>query len=503
MKRFISILSLFVCLGMAAVAQTAENRAEEQMKQAQALLQKKEYIKSRYLFLQAYNAFSTQGKYAEAIDCGSQVSTLYHRENYYKEAFEMCRSMEQLVLVAEQKQGKSLPELRYPINKERLKMYTALKRTAQAKEYLTLMEENAKASQNDSIREDLLYTQANHYYTFGMHTQGDAAINKLINNYKQQRKYEQVNECYRTLIGIARRSNNAALVARTYEQFNAWTDSIRALNAQDELNVLKQKYDQSQETIREKDGSLSTKQAIIIALCTLAALLAGALIFGAIVLLRFVVLTRKQKKAIAIANQHNELKTHFIHNISAQMEPTLNTLDASLPGVRALRTFATHIQELSDLESSLTQAYETHETNVSNFCDDIAAKMAPEIPAGVDMTVNAPKLNVKINPEQLERILLHLLRNAAEHTPEGGKIRLEFKKRGAHTHQFVVSDTGCGIGEEKQADLFKPFTEVKDLTQGDGLGLPICSLIATKMNGTLTLDSTYTKGCRFVLELHT
>lgn len=43
---------------------------------------------------------------------------------------------------------------------------------------------------------------------------------------------------------------------------------------------------------------------------------------------------------------------------------------------------------------------------------------------------------------------------------------------------------------------------MKDLTLGDGLGLPICSLIATKMNGSLTLDTGYSKGARFVLELH-
>ena len=69
--------------------------------------------------------------------------------------------------------------------------------------------------------------------------------------------------------------------------------------------------------------------------------------------------------------------------------------------------------------------------------------------------MNAPKLSVKTNPEQLERILLHLLNNAAEFTPEGGKIWLDFKKRGAHTHQFIVSDTGSGIAEEEQADLLE------------------------------------------------
>ena len=59
-----------------------------------------------------------------------------------------------------------------------------------------------------------------------------------------------------------------------------------------------------------------------------------------------------------------------------------------------------------------------------------------------------------------------------------------------------------GISETARENLFKPFSEVKDLTQGDGLGLPICALEATKMNGSLSLDTDYTKGARFVLELH-
>ena len=291
-------------------------------------------------------------------------------------------------------------------------------------------------------------------------------------------------------------------MARTYDKYILWTDSVKALTAQDELNVLKKKYDESLATIQEKDDSLSAKQYIIIGLCVLAAILAAVLIFGAIVLLRFIVLTRKQKKAIGIANEHNELKTKFIQNISAQMEPTLDTLDASLPGVKALHTFSNHIQELSELENTLSEPYEMQEKNISAFCEAIMDKIKGKTREDVSLAVNAPKLNVKINTEQLERILLHLLENAAEYTPAGGKIWLDFKKRGAHTHQFIVSDTGCGVPEEQRENIFKPFTEVKDLTLGDGLGLPICSLIATKMNGSLTLDTGYSKGARFVLELH-
>ena len=139
---------------------------------------------------------------------------------------------------------------------------------------------------------------------------------------------------------------------------------------------------------------------------------------------------------------------------------------------------------------------------MGTFCEGMMMQIQPLVKTGVSLQVNAPKLSIRINAEHLQHILLHLLKNAAMYTPEGGKITLDFKKRGAHTHQFIVSDTGCGIAEEQREQIFKPFAEIKDLTQGDGLGLPICALMAAKMNGELTLDTAYTKGARFVLELH-
>ena len=51
-------------------------------------------------------------------------------------------------------------------------------------------------------------------------------------------------------------------------------------------------------------------------------------------------------------------------------------------------------------------------------------------------------------------------------------------------------------------DVFKPFLEIKDLCAGDGLGLPICKVMAKKMNGDLEVDPKYTKGTRFVITLH-
>lgn len=159
------------------------------------------------------------------------------------------------------------------------------------------MEEIASLAKNDSLMEVLLYTKANYYYTFNQNTQGDACFRKLISQYKEKKDYDKVSDCYKTLIGIARKANNAPLMERTYESYIVWTDSVKALTAQDELNVLKRKYDESLQTIQDKDSTLSAKQYIIIGLCTLVAILVATIIVLAILLLKFITGNRKLKRA--------------------------------------------------------------------------------------------------------------------------------------------------------------------------------------------------------------
>ena len=197
------------------------------------------------------------------------------------------------------------------------------------------------------------------------------------------------------------------------------------------------------------------------------------------------------------------------------MEPTLDEMSKSVAGLQitaprqakaiqaridALKQFGNHIQELSLLKNSLLETYEAQSFNVSSFCEKVMEQVKEDIHPDVEVTTDIPKIEIKTNAEQLQRILLHLLRNAAIYTTSG-KIKLEFKKKGAHICQFIVTDSGPDIPVEKQMAIFKPFTEIKDLTDGDGLGLPICSLIASKMNGTLSIDPEYKKGSRFILVL--
>ena len=240
----------------------------------------------------------------------------------------------------------------------------------------------------------------------------------------------------------------------------------------------------------------------IIALGILAGIMAAALVIGGIILLRYIMLTRKQQKNMQLLADSNALKAEFISNIAGQLQPTFKKLDNRNPEVKALIDFSDHIQTLSQLENSMDEAVELEETQISPFCDGLMEQIRDRVKTDVVLHVNAPKMSANINKEYVSHLLLHLLNNAAEYTPEEGTIQLEFKKRSAHTLQFLVSNTGSTIPEEKRDNIFKPFLEIRDLTKGDGLGLPICKQMALKMNGDLEIDPQFTKGVRFVLELH-
>lgn len=64
------IITLAICFCMSL---HAENKANDYMKQAQSSLEQKDFTKARYLYLQAYKAFSNEGDYTQAIDCGTKA----------------------------------------------------------------------------------------------------------------------------------------------------------------------------------------------------------------------------------------------------------------------------------------------------------------------------------------------------------------------------------------------------------------------------------------------
>ena len=499
-KKFIFLfLSMFFCC---VLVNAQEEQKSELQQRAETEDAKNNIANARSLFIRAFDDYVGKGQINSAVGCGTRATALYYKENNYKEGFELLRRVDQAISAEERKNNANMSALHYLVTKERLQTYIKMRSTARALEQINTMESQVQTANDDNLMNDLLYNKAIYYYTFGQTTQGDAVFKEMASKLTAQKEYDKIDEIYQTLITNGKKSNNANLVAQTYSNYVVWKDSVNAMKLADETGILKNQIAENEAIIAEKDSSLGTRQLIIAGLLVLAGALAAALVVGIIVLLRYILLTRKQKKAIKLSEDNNALKAKFISNISAQLDPTLEKLDSRIPEVQALLDFSQHIQTLSRLENMSNATAELEDVQVNQFCEEMVGEIRNKVKSGVEIVVNAPKMSAKIHREYLSHILRHLLHNAAEYTPEAGHIWLDYKKRGAHMQQFVVTDTGCGIPEEKIDDVFKPFLEIKDLCAGDGLGLPICKEMAKKMNGDLEIDPKYTKGTRFVITLH-
>ena len=89
--------------------------------------------------------------------------------------------------------------------------------------------------------------------------------------------------------------------------------------------------------------------------------------------------------------------------------------------------------------------------------------------------------------------------NALKHTQEGYiDITYGVTEQGI---EIKVTDTGCGIPQDKLPVIFERFEKVDSFAQGVGLGLSICKSIVDKMNGRIQVYSQLGLGTTFIAEL--
>jgi len=491
---FIFVNILFCCAVTSA-------QQESSAAQSSAATEQPAMVPGVRTLISAYRNNFNQGKHMEGVQKGVAAARLQYEGGHYMGAFDILRDIDHNI-TALTIPGSSKSAMHYYTSKERMKMYMRMQRPAPALDHLKLMENHAAACTVDSVKNDMLYNKTIYYYTVGQNAKGNQVFEEMASKLTAAKEYDKIDEVYRQLIASGRRSNSASLVAQSYRKYMAWKDSTNVIRHADEVKTLKKQIADNEATIADQDSSLTYRSVIITGLLILAGVLAAALIVGAIILMRYILLSRRQQKTIQLANDSNALKAKFIGSIAAQLEPTLNKLDKSKPEVKAVIDFTKHIQTLSDVENTMDEPVEKEDVQVQAFCEELMEPIHSLVGADVTIKVNAPKMTVNMNREYVAHILSHLLHNAAEFVGKEGTVTLEYKKRGAHSHQFLVSDTGEGIPEEQRDDIFKPFTEVRDLTKGDGLGLPTCKQMALKMKGDLEIDPQFTKGTRFILDLH-
>ncbi len=117
------------------------------------------------------------------------------------------------------------------------------------------------------------------------------------------------------------------------------------------------------------------------------------------------------------------------------------------------------------------------------------------------------QLVVKMDPAQIDQILVNLALNARDAINGPGRILLETKLEGPPVEpggNYVclrISDNGCGMSPEVQAQILNPFFTTKPLGKGTGLGLPMVYGIVKQNQGELTFTSEAGKGSCFAVFL--
>jgi len=109
--------------------------------------------------------------------------------------------------------------------------------------------------------------------------------------------------------------------------------------------------------------------------------------------------------------------------------------------------------------------------------------------------------------ERLRQVLVNLMLNALEATPDGGQVRVRCQAeaaepgRGERGPSVVVSieDSGAGVPAAVRDRIFEPFFTTK--ARGSGLGLSIVHAIVAQHGGTVSVDAAGGGGARFLLRL--
>ena len=115
---------------------------------------------------------------------------------------------------------------------------------------------------------------------------------------------------------------------------------------------------------------------------------------------------------------------------------------------------------------------------------------------------------VRVDPSQIEQVLMNLVVNARDAMPIGGKLtihtaNIQLDDNYAAKHQYVrpgsyillaVSDSGTGIPAEIQTRIFEPFFTTKEPGKGTGLGLPMVYGVVKQSGGSIELYSEVNSG---------
>ena len=237
------------------------------------------------------------------------------------------------------------------------------------------------------------------------------------------------------------------------------------------------------------------------------------------------------------AEESSRMKTEFIQKISHEVRTPLNLL-SGYSQVLGNMDIEIDEEELQDICEKIVQNSERITSMVDKFidlsmvysntgieCQDTVSpakvaeqavemseiRKAAHLDFEIQVSPEAEALRFVVNQKMAVKALYLLLDNAIKFTHplvlEGRKDRRSKAhvslRTGADSDQvtFVVEDTGIGVPSEQAEHIFDEFVQLNKYSEGTGIGLSIARSLVRRMNGDITLDTTYTDGARFVMSL--
>ena len=338
---------------------------------------------------------------------------------------------------------------------------------------------------------------------------------------------------YDEAVALAREElsdEGADIVTKIYEKAGRWKEAYQSLRqaytANDSVNNVALANSmmgiRDQLAINDMENQSTRNRLIALSIgVVLLALLAMALIYIVFSRRRHM---RQLSKAYQKALEADKMKTRFIQNVSHEVRTPLNiisgfsqviadpelteTVEERQHMAKMMQQSAGHITNLIDeiiglsLIETSTIAVRDDVVKVDELLETIAANYRESLSPGVTLSIENEldaDFTFATNKNMLSRIVNALIDNAIKYT-EKGSITVKASAF-ARALNIAVEDTGCGIPAKEAENIFERFVKLDSFKQGIGLGLPLSRKLAEQLGGTVTLDTSYHPGARFVVTL--